>query len=245
MPSSRAARSTGRPVLRRSRLPSWDHRRGFDFEARLGLHQAAHLHHGHGGKVLAHELAVRLADRFQCAQVFLPVEHVPGETHDVLGFSLRFLQHRDDVLQGLPKLPRKVARFPLALAGPADLPGDEDERALGGDAVREALGAGPPRRLQDRHSGALSLKRCSLPVSVRGSVSTNSIARGYLYGAITFFTCSCNAFAVSGSFGKSFFSTTYALTMVPRSESGAPTTPHSATAGCFKSAPSTSGPAML
>jgi hypothetical protein len=41
------------------------------------------------------------------------------------------------------------------------------------------------------------------------------------------------------------FRTTKAFTIVPRSSSGAPITPHSATAGCASSAPSTSGPAML
>ena len=41
------------------------------------------------------------------------------------------------------------------------------------------------------------------------------------------------------------FSTTNALTIMPRSSSGAPTTPQSATAGCCNSAVSTSGPAML
>src|SRR6185503_3698896 len=102
------------------------------------------------------------------------------QAHDVLGFPVRFFQNGDDVLERLPELAGEIARFPPAFAGPADLPGDEDQRSLGGDAVGEALGAGPARRLQDLHSGALSLKRCSLPVSVRGSVSTNSIARGYL-----------------------------------------------------------------
>ena len=52
---------------------------------------------------------------------------------------------------------------------------------LRGDAVGEALGARPAGRLQDlHHAFFLSLKRCSFPVSVRGSVSTNSTARGYL-----------------------------------------------------------------
>jgi len=38
-----------------------------------------------------------------------------------------------------------------------------------------------------------SLNRCSLPVSVRGSVAMNSILRGYLYGAMLAFTKSCSA----------------------------------------------------
>ena len=38
-----------------------------------------------------------------------------------------------------------------------------------------------------------SLKRCSLPVSVRGSAVQNSIARGYLYGAMWALTKSCSS----------------------------------------------------
>jgi hypothetical protein len=38
-----------------------------------------------------------------------------------------------------------------------------------------------------------SRNRCSLPVAVLGKASTNSIARGYLYGAIRCFTKSCNS----------------------------------------------------
>src|SRR5687767_336882 len=155
------------------------YRRSFNLEARFGLDQATHLHDRHRGKVPAHELAVGLADRFQGTEVFLLVEHVPGEAHDVLGLAAGLRQDGEDVLERLAELPGEIARFPPALAGPADLAGDEDDLAAGDDAVREALGARPARRLKDFHA-ALNLKRCSFPVSVRGSVSTNSIARGYL-----------------------------------------------------------------
>src|SRR5262245_16836710 len=223
-----------------------DHRRGFDLEARLGLDQAPDLHHGHGREVLAHQLAIGRANRFQRIQIFLAVEHVPRQPHDVLRPAVRFFQDFQNIEKTLPELAGEVVRFPLAFAGPADLAGDEHQRSAGGDAVGKALGACPARRLKNFHfSVPLSLKRCSFPVSVRGSVSTNSIARGYLYGAITFLTCSCNDFFVSAFFSLPGFSTTNALTTVPRSASGAPITPHSATAACESSALSTSGPAML
>lgn len=45
---------------------------------------------------------------------------------------------------------------------------------------------------------SLSSTRRILPEIVFGSVSTNSISRGYLYGAVTFLTCSCNSLASSG-----------------------------------------------
>ena len=40
---------------------------------------------------------------------------------------------------------------------------------------------------------------CSFPVSVRGSASRNSTARGYLYGATVAFTKSCSAFTIASS----------------------------------------------
>jgi hypothetical protein len=90
-----------------------------------------------------------------------------------------------------------------------------------------------------------SLKRCSLPVSVRGSEGRKQIERGYLYGAICSLTNCCNWADIAGDGSKPGFSTTCASTTCPRSSSGLPTTPHSATAGWRSKASSTSGPAML
>src|SRR5690348_8424953 len=217
-----------------------------DLEARFVFHERAHLHHRHGRIVAAHQFPVGGADLLERRQVLLLVQHVPGEAHQVFGFSPGLSQHVEDVLQRLPELPGERALAPFALAGPADLAGDEDELALRGDAVGEALRPRPARRLQRLdHRCALSLKRCSLPVSVRGSESTNSTARGYLYGAITFFTWSCSVFFISSPPSLPGLRTTKALTIVPRSSSGQPITPHSATGPCCSSADSTSGPAML
>src|SRR6516165_6906118 len=44
-----------------------------------------------------------------------------------------------------------------------------------------------------------SAKRFSLPVSVLGNCATNSIARGYLYGAISRLTCSCSVVTSASS----------------------------------------------
>src|SRR5436190_3775310 len=239
-----------RSTCRRARLLrwslSWDHRCGFDFQPGFRLDQACHLHHRHGREMPAHDGAVSDADVLQGREIFLLVDHIPGQPHDVLRLAVRLCEHLDDVLQRLLELAGEVARFPSSLAGPADLSGDEDELAAGGDAVGEALGACPAGRLQDLHHDCfLSLKRCTLPVSVRGSVSMNSICRGYLYGAITFFTCSWSWRTAPSPAALPGLRTTKALTIVPRSSSGQPTTPHSATAGCASSAVSTSGPAML
>src|SRR5438132_1540260 len=101
------------------------------------------------------------------------------------------------------------------------------------------------RTPRGRQLPSRSRKRCNLPVAVRGSSLANSIARGYLYGAIWLLTKSCSVFAGSGPSSAPSRSTTTALTIMPRSSSGAPTTAASATAGCRRSASSTSGPSMM
>src|SRR5581483_8165912 len=116
----------------------------------------------------------------------LLVDDVPREADDVLGASARLRQHVEDVFQRLAELPRERALLPFALPRPADLAGDEHQPALRDDAVGEALRTRPAGRLQSLpHRGfppaAFSLNRCTLPVSVRGSASMNSTARGYLY----------------------------------------------------------------
>ena len=86
---------------------------------------------------------------------------------------------------------------------------------LGGDAVGEALAPAPSPAAAGSASSLrfLSLNRCSLPVSVRGSASTNSIARGYLYGAMGCFTCSCSFSHRARPGLDARFRTTKALTM--------------------------------
>src|SRR5207302_1774903 len=54
------------------------------------------------------------------------------------------------------------------------------------------------RTPRGRQLPSRSRKRCNLPVAVRGSSLANSIARGYLYGAIWLLTKSCSVFAGSG-----------------------------------------------
>src|SRR5262249_11375719 len=60
--------------------------------------------------------------------------------------------------------------------------------ALGIPGLAGAHGAPGPRRSRSRSS-----TRRILPLTVLGRPATNSMARGYLYGAVTRFTCSCRA----------------------------------------------------
>src|SRR5712664_663570 len=179
-----------------------NYRGGLDLQARLVLDQAAYLDDRHGRIVPAHELAVGEADFPQRAEVLFLVQHVPGEAHDVLRFAVCLLQYRNYVLKSLPELAGEVVRLPFSFAGPADLARDEHQFSPGCDAVGEALRFRPAGRLQDLHAHVaepLSLKRCNLPVSVRGRSPTNSTERGYLYGAIAFFTWSWRFFFIWSS----------------------------------------------
>ena len=106
--------------------------------------------------------------------------HVSDVTCSGLRASLG--QHVDDVLQGLADLADEIVGLEPALAVPADLAADEDEAALGGDAVGVALGFRPAGRLQDRvrcHD-FLNRKRWILPVWVFGRAGVNVTERGYL-----------------------------------------------------------------
>src|SRR3990172_1903234 len=177
-PSARDAGSVG------------DDGRGFDFELRPVLDQPGDLHHRHRRVVLADQFAVGGADLVDRAEVLLLVGDVPGHADDVLGPAARLCENGQGVAQRLAELAGKRPLLEDALRIEGHLSRDVDGGSAScGDAVRIALRAHPAGRLQDPDHGALlpsvlSLKRCSLPVSVRGSEATNSTSRGYLYGAM-------------------------------------------------------------
>src|SRR5262249_46099204 len=167
----------------------------------------------------AHDLAIGGAERGTVGEILVHVAHVPGQPHDVGGRAAGLFEHRGDVLQREPRL-RDEAVGEAAIAVLPDHAADEHHAAMRQDAVGEALRprpAGRPQhlvgsaivrhgRLQDASwCGAASRarrrssKRCSLPVWVRGSAATYSMARGYLYGAIAAFTWSCNCLVMAAS----------------------------------------------
>src|SRR6266849_3963442 len=79
-------------------------------------------------------------------------------------------------------------------------------------------------------SFSLNTRRKSLPTAVRGNSFTKTTSRGNLYLAILSLQCSINSPEVAVRPG---FNTTKALAIWPRSSSGTPITPTSATAGCM------------
>src|SRR4029077_8568082 len=74
-------------------------------------------------------------------------------------------------------------------------------------------------RRQRRHERRRSSLRRILPEIVLGRDSTNSISRGYLYGAVTVLTWSCSSRASASEPSWPGASTTNALTMLVRSRS--------------------------
>ena len=97
----------------------------------------------------------------------------------MLGPGATLGQHRQHIAQGLRGLGNEIIALELLLRVPANLTAHKNLGAACGHAVGVALGRHPAGRMEVFH-GVFSLKRCSLPVSVRGSLSRNSISRGYL-----------------------------------------------------------------
>src|SRR5262249_23114307 len=120
----------------------------------------------------------------------------------------------------------------------AEIGDDENPRKrgpfAGGDALRDPLPGGVAKAHPARSS-----PRLIFPLGVFGSSSANSTMRGYLYGAVTRFTCSWSSAAVRSE-GSPPARTTIARPPEPRSSSGDATAAASATAGCETSADSTS-----
>ena len=81
-------------------------------------------------------------------------------------------------------------------------------------------------------------------MAVFGRSSTNSIRRGYLYGAVTRFTWSWSSATSRSDPCTPGFRTMKALTTSPRSGSGEATAAHSSTPGCSCNALSTSNGPM-
>ena len=128
--------------------------------------------------VPAHDLAIGLADLLARGEVAGAIGDVPGQPHDVRRRRRGGLQHAGDVAQRLRHLRSKVVGLKLARRRiPADLAGSDDH-ATG--ARTDAIGDNPPARFHPigliasnslmRCVPPASRKRCSLPVSVRGSV---------------------------------------------------------------------------
>src|SRR5581483_6105382 len=110
-------------------------------------------------------------------------------------------------------------------------------RQYGGQRCRQRQDGA---RRDSSSSRLRSSTRRIFPLRVFGSASTNSISRGYLYGAVTRLQCSCSSPTSVSARSYPVRRTTNAFTIWPRSGSGFPTTALSATAGCSSSALSTS-----
>src|SRR3954466_5099114 len=111
-------------------------------------------------------------------------------------------QHSHNILQSLRDLLSEVISLELSGNGvPSHLAGYEDPASARCYPVRIPFSARPSFRRNDSlvcHLTGCSIALCRntyrwiLPVLVFGSDSTNSMLRGYLYGAICCFTKSCN-----------------------------------------------------
>src|ERR1700686_1068055 len=119
----------------------------FDFETGPIGDERADLDQGDCREVAAHDVAPDGADLGGARRVFLLVEHVPDHAGDVLGLGAGGGEDRDRVLERPAQLVDEVVAGKDLVAVPADLPGDEDQRAAADDAVRIPFGPRPAGRI--------------------------------------------------------------------------------------------------
>src|SRR5215469_12115162 len=192
----------------------------FDFELRFVFDQRADLHERHGGEVLAYDAAIGFAQFAQPRQIFLLVEHKPGQPRDMAGLAAGFLDERDDIGERLTSLGDEIDALEPLLGVPADLAGEKHRAPFCDDAIAETLGCSPAARMKKRvhvhHRSPpyvavwRSRKRWILPVWVFGSASMNLTERGYLNGAMVALTWSCRRLAHSALGAIPSLSTTWA-----------------------------------
>src|SRR6185369_12217575 len=122
--------------MRSSAVSVRHNRRRLDLDLRAVLDEGRDLHQGHGREMAADHLAVGLADFSEARDVLLLVGHVPGEADQVFGLGAA------------------LGRYLLAV--PADLAGDEDERAARSDAVGIAFRFRPGLGIESFHAWAVA-----------------------------------------------------------------------------------------
>jgi hypothetical protein len=116
----------------------------------------------------AEDFAIDLAERLQVGEIFFHVDHVPGETHEVLGPRAAFGEDDGNVAEGLTNLRDKIL-VQMALTVPADHTTRHHEAAVGAHAVGVSLWRRPAARLQNLRTRWRDLVLCLRPDSKIGT----------------------------------------------------------------------------
>src|SRR5215469_705879 len=99
--------------------------------------------------MLAHDAAIGFAELAEPRQILPLIEHEPGQPGDMVSAAAGFADEGDDIGKRLPRLRDKIPALEFLLGIPADLTGEKNDAALGGDAVAEALGRFPLARMKE------------------------------------------------------------------------------------------------
>ena len=125
---------------------------GVAFVAGGFLDKAHHLNQRHGRIMRAKNLAIGAAELFQAREIFLDVDDIPGQAHEMLRSSAALGEDIGNVAQRLTHLRNEIGRqMPLRI--PADHAAGHHKAAIGGHAVGISFRHRPAARLQHLRAG--------------------------------------------------------------------------------------------
>jgi glycerol kinase len=145
-----AGLATGVAGLGQLRATSPRHdRRRLDLDPRRLLDETYDLHHGHCGIMRADDLAIGAAELTQACRVFVHIEHIPSQAHEVMRLGAPLGEDRADVRERLPRLRNEAVRE-VAHDVPADDAAGHHDAPVSRHAVGVAARRRPALGLQDR-----------------------------------------------------------------------------------------------
>jgi len=119
----------------------------FDLDARCWLDKTYDLDERHARVVDADDVTIGFAEHLEIGNVFVHVDDIPGQAHEMFGSSTALRQDRHDVFESLPHLRDKPVRKSTGSVPTDDTTG-HDEASFGHDAVRIALRLRPTAGLK-------------------------------------------------------------------------------------------------
>src|SRR5438874_3086562 len=135
------------PDCRSPSSAAWADGRRFDLDARGRLDKTHNLDERHAGVMRTDHVSIDLTERLEIGHVFVHVDDIPGQAHEVVWPRAALRQDRHDVFERLPDL-RDQSVGKSACKVPADDTPRHDKASFGHDAVRIPLRLWPAAGLK-------------------------------------------------------------------------------------------------